>query len=133
MEWKDLWPLIVSTIVGGFIGFLVTWFMTSIQRKTENKIQENKEEKETKEAEHTAMMEACKESLRRALKEDLEFYKKQGYCSIEDKAEVQALYNLYHNEPFKGNGRGTGYFNGIIELPNEPHKEESEKIVQQHA
>ena len=123
MEWKDLWPLIVSTIVGGFIGFLVTWFMTSIQRKTENKIQENKEEKEKQVAEHAAMMEACKESLRRALKEDLEFYKKQGYCSIEDKADIQALYNLYHNSPFNGNGRGTGYFNGIMSLPNELAKE----------
>lgn len=129
MEWKDLWPLIVSTIVGGFIGFLVTWFMTSIQRKTENKIQENKEEENRKEAEHVAMMEACKESLRKALKEDLEFYKKQGYCSIEDKADIQALYDLYHKEPLKGNGRGTGYFKGIMELPNEPHGKENNETI----
>ena len=127
MKFNQIYPLILTTIIGGIVGFLVSWFMGTIKKKTEDKVQENKEEKDRKEAEHTAMMEACKESLRRALKEDLEFYKKQGYCSIEDKAEIQALYNLYHNEPFKGNGRGTGYFNGIIALPNEPHEKENKK------
>lgn len=127
MKFNQIYPLILTTIIGGIVGFLVSWFMGTIKKKTEDKVQENKEEKDRKEAEHTAMMEACKESLRRALKEDLEFYKKQSYCSIEDKAEIQALYNLYHNEPFKGNGRGTGYFNGIMALPNEPHEKENKE------
>ena len=127
MELNQIYPLILTTVIGGIVGFLVSWFMGTIKKKTEDNVQENKEEKDRKEAEHTAMMEACKESLRRALKEDLEFYKKQGYCSIEDKAEFQSLYNLYHNEPFKGNGRGTGYFNGIMALPNEPHEKENKE------
>lgn len=126
MELNQIYLLILTTVIGGIVGFLVSWFMGTIKKKAEDKVQENKEENKKKEAEHAAMMEACKESLRRALKEDLEFYKKQGYCSIEDKAEVQALYNLYHNEPFKGNGRGTGYFNGIMELPNELHNKVEE-------
>lgn len=127
MEFNQIYLLILTTIIGGIVGFIVSWFMGAIKKKTEDKVQENKEEKDRKEAEHAAMMEACKESLRRALKEDLEFYKKQGYCSIEDKAEIQALYNLYHNEPFKGNGRGTGYFNGIMALPNELHEKENKE------
>ncbi len=126
MDLKDLLPLIITTIVGGVIGFLVSWAMSSIQKKTEDKVQENREEKDRKEAEHIAMMEACKESLRRALKEDLEFYKKQGYCSIEDKAEIQSLYNLYHKDPFNGNGRGTRYYEGIMSLPDEKIKEDNE-------
>lgn len=121
MELKDLLPLIVTTIVGGIIGFSVTWFMTKVQKKTEDKIHENKEEKETKEAEHRVLMEACKEMLRRTLKEDLEFYKKQGYCSVEDKADIEKVYNLYHEKPMNGNGRGTRYFEGIMCLPDEPH------------
>lgn len=121
MELKDLLPLIITTIVGGVIGFCVTLAMTKIQKQAETKIQENKEEKETKEAEHKVLMEACKEMLRRTLKEDLEFYKKQGYCSVEDKADIEKVYNLYHNAPMNGNGRGTRYFEGIMGLPDEPH------------
>ena len=127
MELKDLLPLIITTIVGGVIGFCVTLAMTKIQRQAETKIQENKEERETKEAEHKVLMEACKEMLRRTLKEDLEFYKKQGYCSVEDKADIEKVYNLYHEKPMNGNGRGTRYFEGIMSLPDELH-DHSEKI-----
>ncbi len=126
MELNQIYLLILTTVIGGVVGFLVSWFMGTVKKKAEDKVQENKEEKETKEAEHAAMMEACKEMLRRTLKEDLEFYKKQGYCSIEDKADVKNVYDLYHNPPFNGNGRGTGYFNGIMQLPEEPKKIEGE-------
>ena len=126
MEFNQIYPLILTTIIGGIIGFLVSWFMGAIKKKTEDKVQENKEEKDRKEAEHTAMMEACKESLRRALKEDLEFYKKQGHCSVEDKADIEKVYTLYHNDPMKGNGRGTRYYEGIMSLPDEPHNKVEE-------
>ena len=121
MEFNQIYPLILTTIIGGIVGFLVSWFMGTIKKKTEDKVQENKEERDRKEAEHTAMMEACKESLRRALKEDLEFYKKQGYCSVEDKADIEKIYRLYHDAPMNGNGRGTRYYEGIMNLPDEPH------------
>lgn len=121
MELNQIYPLILTTIIGGIVGFLVSWFMGTIKKKAEDKVQENKEENEKKEAEHAAMMEACKESLRRALKEDLEFYKKQGYCSVEDKADIEKIYGLYHDTPMNGNGRGTRYYEGIMSLPDEPH------------
>ena len=126
MELNQIYPLILTTVIGGIVGFLVSWFMGTIKKKTEDKVQENKEEKDRKEAEHTAMMEACKESLRRALKEDLEFYKKQGYCSVEDKADIEKVYTLYHNDPMNGNGRGTRYYEGIMSLPDELHNKVEE-------
>lgn len=126
MDLKDLLPLIITTIVGGIIGFLVSWAMSSIQKKTEDKVQENREEKETKEKEHKVLMEVSKEMLRRSLKEDLEFYKKQGFCSVEDKSDIDNLYKLYHNHPMNGNGRGTRYYEGIMSLPDEKIKEDNE-------
>ena len=127
MELNQIYLLILTTVIGGIVGFLVSWFMETIKKKAKNKVQENKEEKENKEAEHKALMEACKEMLRRTLKEDLEFYKKQGFCSVEDKADIEKVYTLYHNEPMKGNGRGTRYYESIMSLPDEPH-EHIEKV-----
>jgi hypothetical protein len=117
MEWNDLWPLIVTTVVGTFIGFIVTLVMSKAQLKAESKVQENKEEKEARESEHLAMREACKSFLRRTLKDDFEFYKKQGYCSVEDKSEIEDTYKLYHHD-LKGNGRGTRYYEAIMSLPD---------------
>jgi hypothetical protein len=121
MELNQIYLLILTTVIGGIVGFLVSWFMGTVKKKAEDKVQENKEEKETKEAEHRALMEACKEMLRGTLKEDLEFYKKQGYCSVEDKADIENVYKLYHSYPMNGNGRGTRYYEGIMSLPDEPH------------
>lgn len=126
MELNQIYPLILTTIIGGIVGFLVSWFMGTIKKKTEDKAQENKEENKKKESEHTAMMEACKEMLRRTLKEDLEFYKKQEYCSVEDKADIEKVYRLYHDAPMNGNGRGTRYYEGIMSLPDEPHNKVEE-------
>ena len=112
MELNQIYLLVLTTVIGGVVGFLVSWFMGAVKKKTEDKVQENKEEKENKEKEHKVLMEVSKEMLRRSLKEDLEFYKKQGYCSVEDKSDIENLYNLYHDHPMNGNGRGT------IPLPN---------------
>lgn len=127
MELNQVYLLILTTVIGGIVGFLVSWFMGAIKKKAEDKVQENKEENEKKEAEHKALMEACKEMLRRTLKEDLEFYKKQGFCSVEDKADIEKVYKLYHDAPMNGNGRGTRYYEGIMGLPDELH-EHIEKI-----
>lgn len=117
MEWKDLLPLIMTTVVGGVVGFLVSWAMVTLQKKTEGKVQESKEEKEEKEIEFQAMKEACKEMLRKSLKEDLDYFKKLGYCPIEDKADIEHTYTIY-NKGLKGNGRGTMYYENIMALPD---------------
>ena len=117
MEWKDLLPLIMTTVVGGVVGFLVSWAMVTLQKKTEGKVQESKEEKEAKEIELQAMKEACKEMLRKSLKEDLDYFKKLGYCPIEDKADIEHTYTIY-NKGLKGNGRGTMYYENIMALPD---------------
>ena len=128
MELDQIYLLVLTTVIGGVVGFLVSWFMGTVKKKTEDKVQENKEEKETKEKEHKVLMEVSKEMLRRSLKEDLEFYKKQGYCSVEDKADIENLYKLYHDHPMNGNGRGTRYYESIMSLPDESH----EKVEGEH-
>lgn len=117
MNWDSLGPLIITTIVGGVVGFLVSWGMVTLQKKTEDKVQETKEEKETRELEFQAMKEACKEMLRKSLKEDLDFFKKLGFCPIEDKVCIEQTYNIY-NKGLKGNGRGTMYYESIMSLPD---------------
>ena len=46
MNWENLYPLIVTTIVGGVVGFLVSWGMVTLQKKAEGKVQGTKEEKD---------------------------------------------------------------------------------------
>lgn len=73
-------------------------------------------EKEEKANEDVAIKEAVKEMLRKSLKDDYEFYTEQGFCSIVDKDEVERIYKIYH-EQLHGNGRGTKYYNAVMELP----------------
>jgi hypothetical protein len=125
MDWSSLVPLIITTIVGGIVGFLVSWGMVTLQKQAEGKVQESKEEKEAKEIEFQAMKEACKEMLRKSLKEDLDYFKRLGYCPIEDKADIENTYKIY-NKGLKGNGRGTMYYESIMALPDFlEHKEDN--------
>ena len=54
--------------------------------------------------------------LLRMLQDDHAFYGERGYCPIGEKAEVQKVYDCYHN--LGGNGMGTQMRTDIIELPD---------------
>lgn len=74
---------------------------------------------------HDAMFEACKFMLRELIKDDYEFHvEKEGWCSIEDKAYIQAIYDTYHTG-LHGNGQGTRYYEAIMALPE--HKPTDKK------
>ena len=81
-------------------------------------------EKEAAEAavqkERQLLIEATKFTLRKFLKDDYDCYTQRGWCSVQEKEEVDALYRLYH-EGFNGNGTGTRYYEAIIALPTNDH------------
>lgn len=110
----------VLDIILKIFGIVFTPVFTFFVGYITSKRKENKIKKQQNAAEYNAMRETCKLTLRQNLHNDYEYYTAQGYCSIEDKDEVEAEYNLYH-KVFNGNGRGTRYYKGIMSLPNEPH------------
>lgn len=49
-------------------------------------------------------------------------YTVQGYCSLQDKKNIEYLYRPY--ERLGGNGTGQQAYKEIMELPTEPEKED---------
>ena len=111
---------IISTVISSVVAFALGLVWTKyIALKAQKKKQIDR-----KDAEYDAMKQTCKLSLRSSLKDDYEYFVlKQGWCSIEDKNDVEEEYHLYHHS-FDGNGRGTRYYNAIMELPDTPDDEE---------
>lgn len=77
---------------------IVTFLITKIraidkQRQTEREIAEcmKKEQTETTEK----LTDSMKVLLRRTIKEDCEEYLKRGFCSVEEREELEEAYNLY--------------------------------------
>lgn len=123
MQWYDV-VLKVLGFLSPVFTFLIGWIASKY--KEEKKKREDKTNKEK--AEYETMKETCKLTLRRSLKDDYEFFVlKQGHCSIENKNDVQNEYTLYH-EKFKGNGRGTLYYDAIMALPNEKQEKKKDNI-----
>ena len=100
----------LSAVLGFVSSFLVNVLL--MKYKSDKKISEKEK------ADEELLKDAIRHLLRRALKEDHEFYINQGYCSVEDKDEVEHTYQTYHG--FGGNGLGTSLRNAILALPDHP-------------
>ena len=100
----------ISTILGFISSFLVNVLLMKYKQDKKREEQEKVDEK--------LLRDADRHLLRRALKEDHDFYMHQGYCSIEDKEEVEHTYKTYHG--LGGNGLGTTLRNDIMALPDYP-------------
>ena len=123
MQWN--WLDVVLKVLGLFtpvFTFLIGW----IASKYKDEKRKKEEADKTASDEYDTMKETCKLTLKRSLKDDYEFYvHKQGWCSIEDKADVENEYVLYHDK-LGGNGRGTLYRDAIKALPNEKPSNDNE-------
>lgn len=108
--WKAL-GIILSAVISFIIGRLQAKY-SALKKEKEQKATEDRVRDET-------LAECLKYQLRRALKDDHDFYVQQGWCSIEDKAEVKKAYRLYHDTYLHGNGAGTMYYESIMKLPDE--------------
>ena len=100
----------ISTILGFISSFLVNVLLMKYKQDKKREEQEKVDEK--------LLRDADRHLLRRALKEDHDFYMHQGYCSIDDKEEVEHTYQTYHG--LGGNGLGTSLRNDIMALPDYP-------------
>lgn len=116
MEW---WDVIIKVL--GLLSPIFTFLIGLIFSKYKDEKKRKEEQSRISEKEYTAMKETCKLALRKSLKDDYQFFTAQGWCSIDDKHDVESEYTLYHEE-FNGNGRGTRYYNAIMALPDEKPK-----------
>lgn len=115
MDYFDIIFKVVGWIVAPVLSFIIGRLTTKVVKMKEEKDQEA----EAAKSEMWAIKETCKYMLKKSFKEDYEYYTDIGYCSIEDKNEIEKQYKLY-KENFKGNGAGTRYVEGILHLPENP-------------
>lgn len=110
---------IISEVAVGLIIAALSWIAGSLTTKLKKYKKREEEDKQRTEIRRIAIEETCKEMLRKTLKDDSEYFTNLGYCSVDDKFEVQRLYNIYHKD-LGGNGRGTRYYEIIMKLPDAP-------------
>lgn len=108
---------IISEVAIGLIIATLSWIAGSLAAKLKKYKKQEEEDKQRAEIRRIAIEETCKEMLRKTLKDDCEYFTNLGYCSVDDKFEVQRLYNIYHKD-LGGNGRGTRYYEIIMKLPD---------------
>ena len=107
----DIFLTIVGWIVPPILTLLIGIFAA---KNAEQKRQKTCEEKRSE-----TIRKSIKYIMRRNLQADYEYYcHQQGYCSIEDKKDIQDEYELYH-DGLGGNGAGTRYYNAIMALPED--------------
>lgn len=104
------------TIVLKILGMIISPILTLLIGFLAAKLRENKKAKEDSMKEIADIKESVKLILLRMLQDDHAFYGERGYCPIGEKAEVQKVYDCYHN--LGGNGMGTQMRTDIIELPD---------------
>ena len=112
----DLIFKIAGWVITPILSFIIGNLLSKLKKSKELAAQRAEKE----DLEYEALKETCKYMLKKSLKEDYEFYvEEQGWCTIEDKNDVEKAYKIYSNG-LNANGRGTRYYNGIMALPNHP-------------
>jgi hypothetical protein len=92
-----------------------------------NFIKKERKEREEEKKRNEEMIKALKEGVAALLLIELKrnytwYVETKGYCSIEEKKQVEAVYINYHN--LGGNGIGTEMFEEIKHLPTEKKEDE---------
>lgn len=105
---------ILLTALSAVLGFISSFLVNVLLIK----YKQDKKKEEQEKVDEKLLRDADRHLLRRALKEDHDFYMHQGYCSVEDKDEVEHTYQTYHG--LGGNGLGTSLRNDIMALPDYP-------------
>ena len=108
MDAVDIIVKVIGWVVSPILSFIVGW-LVSTQRK-------NKEKKQKDIEEVNVLKESTKAILKNMIRDDHEYFTRQGYCSPPDKQEVEIIYQCYLK--LGGNGVGTQFRNDILSLPD---------------
>ena len=115
---------IALTIIGWIVPPLLTLLIGWLAAKNA----EQKRHKSNEEKRNETIRKSIKYIMRRNLQSDYEYYcRQQGYCTIEDKKDIQDEYELYH-DGLGGNGAGTRYYDAIMALP----ETEEDRVIHNH-
>lgn len=115
----------ILQIAGWIIAPVLSFIVGRLSSKYLKAKEETQKVHDSREEEIIAMKETCKYVLKKSLQDDYNYYVETvGWCSVDDKAEVERAYNIYHSPAIDGNGQGTRYYNAIMDLPEHPPKDE---------
>jgi phosphate/sulfate permease len=111
----------ILTIAGWIVAPILSFVIGRLSSKYVKAKEENQKSKDSREQEIAAMKETCKYVLKKSLQDDYNYYVEEiGWCSVEDKTEVEKAYEIYHSPAIDGNGQGTRYYKAIMALPEHP-------------
>ena len=115
---EELFFEILRSILAPVATAVATFLITRLrsvekQRRAERELTERMKKEQTETT--AALKESMKVLLRRTIKEDCEEYLKRGFCSVEEREELEEAYSLYSN--FGGNHTIPQYMKRIDKLP----------------
>lgn len=115
---EELFFEILRSVLAPVATAVATFLVTKLrsvekQRRTERELTERMKKEQTETT--AALKESMKVLLRRTIKEDCEEYLKRGFCSVEEREELEEAYVLYSN--FGGNHTIPQYMKRIDKLP----------------
>lgn len=115
---EELFFEILRSILAPVATAVATFLITRLrsvekQRRAERELTERMKKEQTETT--AALKESMKVLLRRTIKEDCEEYLKRGFCSVEEREELEEAYTLYSN--FGGNHTIPQYMKRIDKLP----------------
>ena len=115
---EELFFEIVRSVLAPVATAVATFLITKLraierQRQTERELTAKMKKEQTETTE--ALKESMKVLLRRTIKEDCEEYLKRGFCSVEEREELEEAYILYSN--FGGNHTIPQYMKRVDKLP----------------
>ena len=107
MEWiENYGPQLLYWALTGVVGAFAVWVWRKIKAQK---------------VEQDAIEDGVKAILHDRIYQAHHHYIEQGYCSLDDKKNIEYLYRPY--ERLGGNGTGKQAYKEIMGLPTEPEKE----------
>ena len=106
-------------VLAAVLGFI----STSAISYCVNLVKQNKKNRSQELADFEVVKTGIRCLLKAQLKEDFEYFTKQGYCQVEDKEEYENLYRAYHG--LGGNGLGTNLYEAVMKMPSTKPKKDN--------
>lgn len=119
MDWFEI---LIKNVAIPILTAIVGWLIATIKKwKVAHEKEEAMKKKMEEQNQHliAVTQDGMKCLLRRTIKEDCEEYLNKGYCTQEEREELEEAFNLY--TAFGGNHTIPQYVERIRNLPFRPH------------